>query len=116
MALSVTVHGIPVKAGTQSAGRLATADLTTDDGSDVVLYTVPTTTDVDWDYLIFSISICNRDATAATNLSIAIADLATPLDEEFIEWKTSIVPRGVLERTQLIANPGQKIILRWGTP
>jgi hypothetical protein len=116
MALSVVVHGIPVKSGTQSPGRLATADITLDDGSDNIIYTVPTATDKAWDYLIFSISVCNRDAVSATNLSIAVADADTPLDSEFVEWNTSIVPRGVLERTQLVANPGQRIILRWGTP
>lgn len=116
MALSVTVHGIPVKSGLVLAGRLATADITTNDGSDNVIYTVPVASDTDWDYLIFSISVCNRAATSATNLSIAVADADTPLNSEFVEWNTTIVPRGVLERTQIIANPGQRIILRWGTP
>jgi hypothetical protein len=113
MALSVTVHGIPVKAGTQNPGRLATADIQTQDGSDVVLYTVPTVTDVEWDYLIFSVSVCNRSSVSANNISIAVADANTPVNSEFVEWNTSLVPRGVLERTQLIANPGQRIIVRW---
>lgn len=113
MPLSVTVHGIPVKTGLTQAGRLATADITAQDGSDVVLYTVPVASDVEWDYLIFSVSVCNRADESATNISIAVADADTPLDSEWVEWNSTLVPYGVLERTQVVATPGQRIILRW---
>jgi len=114
MALSVTVHGIPVKAGIVMAGRLATADITTTDGTEYVVYTVPTVTDFDWDYLVFSISVCNRAATTATNVGVAISTLDTPTASEYIENSASIVPNGVLERTQLVASPGDRIVVRVG--
>lgn len=113
MSLSVTVHGIPV-GNAQTPGRLATADITTTDGSDVVVYTVPTFESLD--YLIWSISVCNRANTAATNVSIAVSPNDVPQDSEFIEWNSTIVPRGVLERTQNVANKGDRIIVRVGTP
>lgn len=113
MSLSVTVHGIPI-GDAQTPGRLATADITTTDGSDVIVYTVPTFGTLD--YLIWSISICNRANTAATEVSIAVAQADVPEASEFIEWNATIVPKGVLERTQNVANPGDRIIVRVGTP
>lgn len=112
MALSVTVHGFTIKTGTQTTGRLATADITIPDGLDQVIYTVPSSPDMR--YAILAISVCNRLATSVDNLNIAIADsdLSKPVD--FIEWKTVVVPKGVLERTQLSVQPGQRVILRWG--
>lgn len=113
MSLSVTLHGIPI-GDAQTPGRLATADITTTDGSDVIVYTVPTFESLN--YLIWSISICNRASTAATDVSIAVAEADVPLDSEFIEWNATIVPKGVLERTQNVANPGDRIIVRVGQP
>lgn len=111
MALSVTVHGIAVKTGPQTAGRWATADITTTDGTDNIVYTVP----VDVDYAIASTLLLNRETEAATNVNIAVAQADVPLSSEFIEWNATIIPRGVLERTQMILNPGDRIIVRVGT-
>lgn len=110
MPLSVTVHGIATVAGPNQNGRWATADVTTTDGTDNIIYTVPNTVE----YVIAAISILNRSDEAATNVNVAIAAADVPLDVEFIEWKTSMVPRGVLERTQLLLEPGQRIIVRVG--
>jgi hypothetical protein len=112
MALSVTVHGFAVVAGPQDHGRWATADITTTDGSDILVYTVP----LGIDYAIASVLVCNRADTAATPVSIAIAAADIPLDSEWAEWNTTIVPRGTLERTQLLLTPGDRIIIRVGTP
>ena len=60
--------------------------------------------------------ILNREVEAATNVSLAIAQADIPLDSEWTEWNATLVPRGVLERTQLILNPGDRIIVRVGTP
>lgn len=111
-ALSVTVHGITVKTGAQTSGRFATADITLSDGSDTVVHTVSTAPDMD--YAILSISLCNRDDNALTNVSLAVSETDTPLDADFIEWNQTLVPHGVLERTQLVANPGDRIIVRVG--
>lgn len=113
-ALSVTVHGITIKTGAQTSGRFATANITTSDGSDTIVHTVSTAPDMD--YALLSLSLCNRDNVALTDISVAIAAADVPLDAEFIEWKVTLVPHGVLERTQLVANPGDRIIVRVGTP
>jgi hypothetical protein len=112
MALSVTVHGITIKTGTQTSGRLATADITTQDGLDNVLYTVSQAPDMD--YAIVAISVCNRESAAAEKISLAVCDSDIPKDVDFIEWNTTLVPNGVLERTQLSIQAGQRVVLRWG--
>ena len=110
MSLSVTVHGIATSEGVNQNGRWATADITTIDGSDIIVYTFPATID----YAFTSISICNRAGTPTLPVSMAIAQSNTPLDSEFIEWQTVIIPKGVLERTQLLVQPGDRIIVRVG--
>jgi hypothetical protein len=108
MALSVTVHGIATVAGPNQNGRWATADIIFSDGSDNIIYEIPGTVE----YVIAAISVLNRSDKAVSGVNIAIAKADTPLDSEFIEWKTTIVPRGVLERTQLLLEPGDRIIVR----
>lgn len=112
MALSVTVHGFTVKTGTQTTGRLGTANITAQDGLDTVLYTVPNSPD--FSYAILAVSVCNRQATSVSNVNIALCDSVLPKPVDFIEWNTTIVPYGVLERTQIMVQPGQRIVLRWG--
>ena len=114
MALSVTVHGFTIKTGTQTTGRQATAELTTATGLDTVVYTLPETPGLD--YAILAISVCNKDVNSADAVSIAVSDSAVPKSYDWIEWNTVLVPRGVLERTQLAVSPGQSIVVRWGTP
>lgn len=114
MALSVTVHGITVKTGTQTSGRLATADITTNDGLDNVIYTLPKLPGMA--YAIAAISVCNRDVEAANTIALAVSDSVVPKIYDWVEYSTTIVPRGVLERTQLTLTPGQSVVVRWGTP
>lgn len=112
MPLSVTLHGIATVAGPNQNGRWATEEILLDDGADNIIYTVPGTVE----YLIGAINVLNRSDESAVGVNIAIAKNDVPLDSEFIEWKTSMVPRGVLERTQLIIEPGDRVIVRWGEP
>ena len=112
MALSVTVHGITIKTGAQTSGRLATADLATQNGLDNVVYTVSQAPDMD--YAIVAVSVCNRASTAAESVAIAVCDSDVPKDQDFVEWNTTLVPNGVLERTQIIMQRGQRLIVRWG--
>lgn len=113
MALSVTVHGFTIKTGAQTTGRLATADITTKNGLDNVIYTLPESSGMR--YAIAAISVCNRDVEAASGVGLAVCDSVVPKDYDFLEYNTVIVPRGVLERTQLTLTPGQSVVLRWGT-
>jgi hypothetical protein len=112
MSLSVTVHGIQTTSAPAAHGRWATADITSTDGTDTVVYTVPQLID----YAITSISICNRADTPSAPVSVAIAQGDTPLDREFVEWQSIIIPKGVLEITQLMLEPETRIIVRVGNP
>lgn len=77
---------------------LATTDLTT-------VYTVPAGFSA-----IATLSLTNR-TTDALSVRVATSTSDEPEDSEFIEWDTVIVPRGVLERTQIVLQPGRKILV-----
>ena len=112
MALSVSVYGFLTGPDDQTAGRWATANITQQDGSDVVVYTAPA--EVIANYMIVAVSVTNRLSTSADNVSIAVASSALPQDYEFVEYNSALVPAGTLERTQIVLSPGDKIIVRWG--
>jgi hypothetical protein len=109
MALSITVHGFMTLAGTQPAGRWATADITAQDGADNLIYTAPPTVE----YMIVAISVTNRLEETVNNVSIAVSQDSDPNPYDFIEWNTSIVPSGTLERTQVTLNANDKLFIRW---
>lgn len=108
MALSVTLHGFATFDGSQTAGRWATANILTTDGSDNLIYTVP----VNMQYMILAISVTNRSGESVNNVGIAISQNPAPSGADFIEWNTTIIPFGTLERTQLMLSPGDKIFVR----
>jgi len=106
MALSVTVHGITVKTGVQTSGRQATADITTKNGLETVLYTAPSS--AGFDYAIVAVSITNREASSTDGVYLAVADSDISKPADWIEWNTTLVPNGVLERTQIVVQSGQR--------
>ena len=109
MALSVTLHGFMTLNGSQPAGRWATADITVQDGADTLLYTVPPTVE----YMIVAISLTNRLDETVSGISIAVSQDTPPNPYDFVEWNTSIVPSGTLERTQIVLNASDKVYVRW---
>ena len=113
MALSISVYGFMTLTGTQTAGRWATSEILTETGADTLVYTVPSS---GVDYMILAVSITNKAAVTASNVSLAISQDATPRGYEFLEFKSSLVPSGTLERTQIVASAGDKIYVRWGVP
>lgn len=87
-----------------ATGRLGVADLAA--ATDTVLYTVPVTT-----FSVVTVSICNRGASAA-NIRIAVAASGTPSAAEYIEFDTSLSPKGVLERTGIVLDAGKVLVVR----
>jgi hypothetical protein len=87
-----------------ATGRLGTADLLA--ATDTTVYEVPAST-----FAVVTVSVCNRGA-AASNIQVAICDTATPGDDEFIEFDTSLSAKGVLERTGLVLKATEKIVVR----
>lgn len=87
-----------------ASGRLGAEDLTA--ATNTTLYTVPAET-----FTIASVSFCNRGNQALT-VRLAVADLATPANAEYIEYDTEIPPKGVLERTGIALGAAQKLVVR----
>lgn len=87
-------------------GILASADVTAT--TLVTLYTVPTDT-----YTVASINLCNRTANEVT-VRIALSTTGTPGNGEYIEYDTSVVANGVLERTGIVLNDGENIVVYAG--
>jgi len=85
-----------------ATGRLGTFQLATTTLTTV--YTVPTGT-----YSVFNVSFTNTTATAVT-IRLAIAATSTPAASEYIEYDTTIVGKGVFERTGLVANAGLVVV------
>ena len=86
-----------------ATGRLAAQDMSA--ATLTTVYDTPAAT-----YTVASVTICNRGA-AASNISIAIADVATPLVGEYIEFETVLLSKNVLERTGVVLAAGQKIVV-----
>jgi hypothetical protein len=87
-----------------ATGRLGTANITTT--ADTTIYTVPSST-----FSVVSVSICNRNTTTAATIRVAICSSATPAVAEYIEYDTSLVASGVVERTGLVMDAGKILVV-----
>tara|TARA_B100000780_G_scaffold185357_1_gene130168 strand:- start:362 stop:679 length:318 start_codon:yes stop_codon:yes gene_type:complete len=86
-----------------ATGRLAAQDMSA--ATLTTVYDTPAAT-----YTVATVSICNRGA-AASNISLAIADAATPAAGEYIEYETNLLAKNVLERTGVVLSATQKIVV-----
>lgn len=91
-----------------ATGRLGTANITTT--ADTTVYTVPANT-----FSVVSVNIVNRSSSASAQIRIAIASSATPTTAEYIEYDTSLVANGVLERTGLVIDAGKLLVVQTPT-
>jgi len=87
-----------------ATGRLAGADLAA--GINTTVYDTPA--DI---YTVASLNIVNR-GNQPTVINVAIADLDTPTNGEYIEFETELLPKNILERTGLVLSASQKIVVR----
>jgi hypothetical protein len=87
-----------------ATGRLGTANITTT--TDTTIYTVPSST-----FSVVSVSICNRNTTTAATIRVAICSSATPAAGEYIEYDTSLVASGVVERTGIVMDAGKILVV-----
>ena len=88
-----------------ATGRLGTANITTT--ANTTIYTVPAST-----FSVVSVSVCNRNSSTAATIRIAVASSASPQADEWIEYDTSIVASGVLERTGLVLAATQVLVVQ----
>jgi hypothetical protein len=88
-----------------ATGRLGIANITTT--ADTTIYTVPSST-----FSVVSVSICNRNSSTAATIRVAICSSATPAVGEYIEYDTSLVASGVVERTGLVMDAGKILVVQ----
>jgi hypothetical protein len=78
--------------------------------TNTLLYTVP-----NGYYAVFNVSLTNT-TTSAVTFRLAIATTAaSPGTAEYIEYDTTIVAKGVFERTGLVAGAGLNVVCVAGT-
>ena len=87
-----------------ATGRLAGEDLA--EGTNTTVYETPA--DI---YTVAILNIVNR-GTQPTVINVAIADLDTPTNGEYIEFETELLPKNILERTGIVLGAAQKIVVR----
>lgn len=85
-------------------GRLGAADLSAT--TNTTVYTCPATT-----FAVVSVNLCNRNATTARSVRIAVASASSPTAAEWIEYDASLLPNGVLERTGIVLDAGKLIVV-----
>ena len=86
-----------------ATGRLGVADLSA--ATNTTVYTVPLAT-----FSVVTVSVCNRGATSAT-VRIAVSSSATPLDSEWLEFDSTVLSKGVLERTGIVMDAGKLLVV-----
>jgi len=90
-----------------ATGKLGAEDLAA--ATDTVIYTVPSNT-----FGVVTVNVCNRNATNI-RVRVAVADADTPTNAEFVEFDAELLANGVLERTGLVMNTGQRLVVRSDT-
>jgi hypothetical protein len=91
-----------------ATGRLGTANITTTAAT--TAYTVPAAT-----FSVVSVNIVNRSSSAAALIRLAVATSASPGADEWIEFDSSLVANGVLERTGIVMDTGKLIVVQTST-
>jgi copper(I)-binding protein len=89
-------------------GRLGTANITTT--SNTTVYTVPAAT-----FSVVSVNIVNRSSSATALIKVAVSTSASPGLDEWIEFESSLVANGVLERTGIVIKTGELIVVQTPT-
>lgn len=74
--------------------------------TNTTVYTVPSST-----LAIVNINVVNRSTSATADVRVALASTATPQNSEWIEFDTIIPARGVLERTGIAMNAGERVVV-----
>lgn len=83
------------------SGRLGAVDVAAT--TETTVYTVPAGKAAS-----LTVSLCNRTSSAVT-VRVALAAAATATAAEWIEYDAQIAPNGVLERTGLALDSGQRL-------
>jgi hypothetical protein len=91
-----------------ATGRLGTVNITTTAAS--TAYTVPAAA-----FAVVSVNIVNRNSSLPALIRLAVSSSATPGLDEWIEFDSSLVANGVLERTGIVMDTGKQIVVQTST-
>jgi hypothetical protein len=61
---------------------------------------------------VVSVSICNRNSSTAATIKVAVASSASPGLDEWIEYDTSLVASGVVERTGIVMKATEVLVVQ----
>jgi hypothetical protein len=89
-------------------GRLGISNITTT--ANTTVYTVPATT-----FSVVSVNIVNRSSSAPVLIKLGVATSGTPGLDEWIEFNSSLVANGVLERTGIVMAAAQVLVVQTDT-
>jgi hypothetical protein len=87
-----------------ATGRLGTANITST--ANTTVYTVPAST-----FSVVSVNVVNRSSSAAAQIRMAVSSSTSPTIDEWIEYDSSLVQNGVLERTGIVMDATNKYII-----
>ena len=90
-----------------ATGRLGTANITLASTNTTIYGPVASST-----FSVVSVNICNRNSSTAATIRVAVATSATPGLDEWIEYDTSLVASGVVERTGLVMKTGDYLVVQ----
>jgi hypothetical protein len=88
-----------------ASGRLGAIDISSA-ATDTIIYTVPVGATT-----VATVSFVNRGNSACT-VRLAVSVGSTAATNEYIEYETELLPKGVLERTGIVLDAGKNIIAR----
>jgi hypothetical protein len=92
-----------------ATGRLGTANITTTSNTTVYGPVAAAT------FAVVSVNVVNRSSSAAALIKIAVSSSATPGLDEWIEFESSLVANGVLERTGIVIDATKYIVVQTPT-
>ena len=90
-----------------ATGRLGTANITLASTNTTIYGPVAAST-----FSVVSVNICNRNSTTAATIRVAVASSASPGPDEWIEYDTSLVASGVVERTGLVMKASEVLVVQ----
>lgn len=87
-----------------ATGRLGAFNITTT--ADTTVYAPLAST-----FSVVSVNVVNRSSSATAQIRIAVAAAATPTVAEYIEYDSTLVANGVLERTGIVMKFGDLLVV-----
>ena len=63
-------------------------------------------------FTVLTVNVVNRSSSASASIRIAVATSASPQLDEWIEYDSSLVANGVLERTGIVMKTADYLVVQ----